>query len=214
MTYTYYGTNNSDYFNYMGADRLVAYGYSGNDRIFGNTQNDSLYGHDGNDSLYGWTGNDYLSGSSGNDYLSGSSGNDYLSGSSGNDYLSGGSGNDSLLGGSGNDSLVGGSGNDRLDGYATTGVEYDTLDGGTGSDTFVLGGSWGVSYQGRGYATIKSWDTSDWIEVRGSRSQYSLRSGNWGGSSATDTGIYYGSDLVGVVQDTTNVSMSRDFRFV
>ncbi|WNZ27242.1 calcium-binding protein [Leptolyngbya sp. NK1-12] len=196
MTYIYRGTNNSDYFNYMGTDRLVAYGYSGNDRIFGNTQNDSIYGHDGNDSLYGWTGNDYLSGSSGND------------------YLSGGSGNDSLLGGSGNDSLVGGSGNDRLDGYATTGVEYDTLDGSIGSDTFVLGGSWGVSYQGRGYATIKNWDTSDWIEVRGSRSQYSLRSGNWGGSSATDMGIYYGSDLVGVVQDTTNVSMSRDFRFV
>ncbi|MEH1911183.1 MAG: hypothetical protein V7L05_05820 [Nostoc sp.] len=70
----------------------------------------------------------------------------------GNDILYGGSnptysGNDSLYGGSGDDLLYGGAGNDRLDGYSTSGTEYDTLVGGDGSDTFVLGGSWGVSYQ-------------------------------------------------------------------
>ncbi|HIK33797.1 MAG TPA: hypothetical protein IGS31_20985 [Oscillatoriales cyanobacterium M4454_W2019_049] len=38
-------------------------------------------------------------------------------------------------------------------------------------------------------------------------------SGNWGGSSATDTAIHYGSDWVGLVLDRTTFS-SRNFRFV
>jgi hypothetical protein len=166
--------------------------------------------------FFDYNGTDRLSasGNGGNDRIIGNTMNDYISGGSGNDSLSGWSGNDTLLGGSGDDSLSGGSGNDRLDGYATTGTEYDDLFGGSGSDTFVLGGFWGVSYQGLGYATIKDWDTSDWLEVRGSRSQYSLRTGNWEGSSARDTGIYFGNDLVGVVQDSTNVIISRDFKFV
>jgi Ca2+-binding RTX toxin-like protein len=195
--------------------------------IRGNWYSDTLNGTDGNDTIYGYPstgygsgsndpdGDDTLYGYAGNDTLYGGNGNDTLFGGTGNDILYGGNGNDKLLGGAGNDTLYGGAGNDRLDGYATTGTEYDTLYGGAGSDTFILGGSWGVSYRGSGYATIADWDASaDYIETIGNSSQYSLRSENWSGSSALDTAIYYGNDLIAVVQDSTNVSFSRDFRFV
>ncbi|NET03325.1 MAG: hemolysin [Symploca sp. SIO2B6] len=141
--------------------------------------------------------------------------NDTLSGGFGNDDLYGFGGNDTLLGLSGNDYLSGGYGNDRLDGYGVSGIEYDTLSGGAGFDTFVLGGSWGVSYQGLGFATITDWDwTSDFIETIGNASQYSLGYSDWNGNFVTDTEIYYGSDLIAVVEDTTNVSFARDFLFV
>jgi serralysin len=110
--------------------------------------------------------------------------------------------------------LSGSTGNDILNGYSS-GTEYDTLAGGTGSDTFVLGSSTSVYYQGSGYAVITDWDyTSDFIQAHGSSSQYSLVQENWAGTSALDTAIYYGSDLIGVVQDSTNVQFSRDFLFV
>ncbi len=172
------------------------------------TSGNNYYNYTGSDNFNGYGGD-------GNDTIWGNNGNDTISGGTGNDSLYGWYGNDTLLGGSGNDYLSGGSGNDRLDGYATTGTEYDTLSGGAGSDTFILGGSWGVSYRGLGYATITDWNQpSDWIEVKGTISQYSLGTGNWAGDSATDTGVYYGSDLIAVVQDSTNVSLSNDFRFV
>jgi Ca2+-binding RTX toxin-like protein len=169
-------------------------------------------GNSFNNSLFGNADDNILSGLAGNDTLYGDAGNDALYGDTGNDALYGDAGNDTLLGGSGNDLLVGGDGNDRLDGYATTGTEYDTLSGGTGSDTFILGGSWGVSYQGDGYAAITDWNSADVIELRGSSSQYFLYSANFGvGGSANDLGIYYignGSlDAVAVVQDATNVNL-------
>ena len=80
----------------------------------------------------------------------GTQGNDWLTGDTTNDTLKGGRGNDTLLGMAGNDKLCGGRGNDILNGYGTSGTEYDTLSGGLGHDTFVLGGSWGVSYLGNG----------------------------------------------------------------
>jgi Ca2+-binding RTX toxin-like protein len=180
------GGSGNDYHNHLGSDSISAYGNQGNDTLLGHTNND------------------------------------YLSGGSGNDYLYGWSGNDTLLGGSGNDSLSGGDGNDRLDGYATTGTEYDTLSGGAGYDRFVLGGSWGVSYQGLGYATITDFNgQNDYLEVLGSSSSrsyngvsYSLGYANWEGSSATDTLLYYGNDVIAVMQDTTDVSWSRDFSWV
>ncbi len=145
----------------------------------------------------------------------GGAGNDIIYGNNGANSLDGGSGNDQLFGLGGNDILVGGDGHDRLDGYATSGMEYDTLVGGIGTDTFVLGGNWGVSYLGNGFAIIADWDwTSDFIEVFGSSNQYNLFYQNWTGSAAVDTAIYYGSDLIGVVQDSTNVSIARDFVFV
>lgn len=176
---TYFGSEGNDNYNYTGSESLTAYGYGGDDYLWGNTYDD------------------------------------YVDGGAGNDTLRGYSGNDTLLGMVGNDGLYGEDGNDRLDGYATSGVEYDTLAGGAGTDTFILGGSWGVSYQGDGYATITDWESQfDYIEAIGSSSQYSLLAESWSGSSALDTAVYYGNDLIAVVQDTTDVNFALDFQFV
>ncbi|MDJ0636494.1 MAG: M10 family metallopeptidase [Xenococcaceae cyanobacterium MO_188.B29] len=153
-------------------------------------------------------------GGSGNDTIFGNDAANELLGLDGNDYLFGDGGSDILLGGSGSDTLTGGSGHDRLVGYAN-GTEYDTLTGESGTDTFVLGDSSNVFYQGDGYATITDFNyLDDYIEVRGTSSQYSLEVGNWIGDSAQDVAIFYGNDAIGVVQDYTNVNFTRDFLFV
>jgi Ca2+-binding RTX toxin-like protein len=129
----------------------------------------------------------------------------------------GGSGNDTLFGGTGSDRLYGDDGNDRIigGGFTFNSNEYDTLQGGQGSDTFVLGNVTRSYYLGNGYATITDFNGQfDWLEVHGSASNYSFGRGNWGGSSLLDTGIYYNNNLIAVLQDTSNVSISRDFRFV
>lgn len=146
----------------------------------------------------------------------GTDGRDRLTGNTGNDTLRGGRGNDLLSGLGGNDVLVGGRGNDTLNGYGGSGPEYDTLSGGAGADKFVLGGSWGVSYLGNGYATITDWNSSvDTIQVWGNETQYILdASQNWGGTAAADTAIYFGDDLIGVVLDTTDVNIANHFSFV
>jgi len=173
----------------------------------------------GNDAING-TGNDL------NNIITGNSANNIIDGGNGNDTLRGGDGDDTLVGGLGNDSLFGGNGYDRLNGYGTTltnDSQFDTLVGGAGSrDDFILGGSWGVSYveTGNGYAIIADWEWQyDYIEVRGTSSQYELDySQNWSGISDNDTGIYYtgdgGRELIGVVQDSTNVQFGRDFHWV
>lgn len=206
-----------------GADFLE--GHNVRDDIFAQGGNDTVYGYGGDDWLFGDDGDDNIDGGEGNDRIWGdaahdlnATGNDTLNGGSGNDTVFGQSGNDTLLGMSGNDELYGGDGDDRLDGYATTGTEYDTLSGGAGADTFVLGGWWGVSYQGFGEATITdfNWGEGDKFEVAGDASNYSLGTSNWSGSSALDTGIYYNGDLIAVVQDRSgsDVLLPDDFIFV
>ncbi|HEY9659900.1 MAG TPA: hypothetical protein V6C65_15700, partial [Allocoleopsis sp.] len=158
--------------------------------------------------------NDILLGYSGNDYLDGGTENDTLYGEAGDDTLLGYSGDDHLIGGEGTDSLYGDAGNDILNGYGGAQYEYDTLVGGTGADTFVLGSSYQSSYLDGGYATIKdfSWVEGDKIQVFGSSDSYTLgKTFDWGGSSALDTAIYQGSDVIAVVLDTTNVYASLDF---
>ncbi len=207
-TFYYSGTSLGNYYDYRGTLRLRAYGYGGNDTIWGNTNNDYIDGGDGNDSLYGWSGNDTLWGGSGNDYLSGGDGLDNLYGEWGNDTLWGGSGSDYLSGGDGNDRLTGSSSRTH------NGYEYDTLVGGAGNDTFVLGESAGNYYQGSGYAVITDYNGAhDYIQVKSG--SIHLRRGNWAGGSALDTAIYQGSDLIGVVQDNTSVQLtSYYFTFV
>ncbi|NET04751.1 MAG: calcium-binding protein [Symploca sp. SIO2B6] len=137
-------------------------------------------------------------------------------GDSGNDYLYGGSGNDTLLGSTGNDYLSGSSGNDILNGYGS-GTEYDTLSGGDGKDTFLLGNTSSIFYLGAGHATITDfdWREYDKFQAYGSIDNYSLnQSSNVSGGSALDTQIYYRGDLIGVVQDTTDVLLRADFNFV
>ena len=124
------------------AERNLALGGSGNDRIVGGWGNDELYGMDDRDQLLGGQGDDKIEGGNGADYLTGGEGNDYmrgggyyattadlsdtLLGEAGNDYLSGERGSDQISGGTGRDTLDGGTGN-------------DLLDGGTGADDFVCG---------------------------------------------------------------------------
>ena len=123
----------------------------------------------------------------------------------------GGTGNDTLIGNNINNYLSGSYGNDYIAGYGG----YDTLIGGSGYDTFALGDSSSVFYQGDGYATIADFNWEyDYIQVNGSSNQYSLSTGNWAGSSALDTAIFFGNDVIAVVQDSTNVDFDRDFRFV
>ncbi|CCI17106.1 hypothetical protein MICAF_2470004 [Microcystis aeruginosa PCC 9807] len=216
MTYYYEGTSTSNYLNYTGSDNLIANGYGGNDTIYGNTNNDRIDGGAGNDYLNGWSGDDYLWGGSGHDYLYGWSGNDYLYGDSGIDVLLGGTGNDFLQGGDGDDFLQGEDGNDTLFGGSSflNNSYIDRFLGGNGNDIFVVGTTTGNFYQGSGYAIIQDYDPLyDYIQVKGG--SLSLRREDWAGSSALDTAIYQGSDLIGVVQDNTSIQLtSYYFNFV
>lgn len=189
-------------------ENLALYGSATNG--YGNSLNNTIWGNSNNNYLYGGDGNDILS-----DYYG--AGNDTLSGGNGNDTLYGGVGQDYLYGGAGNDYLYGGDGNDYLDGfsYGQTG-ELDVLYGGNGSDTFVVGNYSSVYYQGANNAVIKDFDTRyDYIQVKGSLSNYRLVTGNWGGTSARDTALYRGSDCIALIEDTTNITLSsHDFKVV
>ena len=89
--------------NATSADRLVAEGGAGDDRI-------TAYGGDAR--LDGGAGNDTLAGGAGNDLLVGGDGDDSLVGGAGNDTLVCGDGAVSLVGGAGADVLTGGAGED------------------------------------------------------------------------------------------------------
>jgi Ca2+-binding RTX toxin-like protein len=125
--------------------------------------------------------------------------------------------NDTILGYGGNDSLWGQEGNDILIGYGGGRNEVDTLQGGDGSDTFVLGDNYsGVFYRGQtSFGKIADFNQNqDVIQVKGNADEYRLHYGRISGDQALrDTLIYYGSDLIGIVQDTTDVDSAK-FSFV
>jgi Ca2+-binding RTX toxin-like protein len=167
----------------------------------------------------------YLVGQAGNDILWGGAGNDNLNGNDGNDRLSGGDGNDTLIGECGSDFLLGGNGNNLFVGYGNTSGERDTLVGGAGSDIFGVGvnyarfgavsgsgGLVGYTNDGKaGFALIRGWDATDFIELKGDFSQYSFgQAFNYGDVNKADLTIsYYGAntpDLIAVVQDATDLS--------
>ncbi len=164
--------------------------------------------------------NNVITGNSANNRLDGGSGNDTIDGGSGNDTLIGGDGNDSLIGGFGNDSISGGNGDDTINAYGTSafgGEQYDTLSGGTDgrNDRFILGGSWGVSYKGYGYATINDFNgIYDTLVLNGTSSQYNYS------TSGGDTTIYYNGpgsisgDIIAILEDTTNFSFASDAQFI
>lgn len=189
MTFYYNGNSGNNTFIYTGNNTLVAQGYGGDDTLGGDIYADTINGGSGNDRLLGF------------------------------------SGNDTLIGDLGSDTLIGGTGNDVLRGFSWGyNRETDVLIGGQGSDIFMLGDKTGAYYlggrnsQGRdsSYALIGDWNSAnDRIMVHGSASSYRLvKNQNWVGSSAKDTGIYIGNDLIGVVQDSTNVNLDLNFAFV
>lgn len=185
--------------------------------INGTNGNDNLYGTSYGDSIYALGGNDYVNAGAGNDYVEGGIGDDAVYGQDGNDTLLGGDGNDYLLGGIGNDALTGGAGNDILTGN----WGYDTLTGGNGADTFIIhqaGWRGDTSYLGNGYALITDfkWWEGDKIQVLYDTSQYSIdQNFDYGvGTSAVDTAIYQGNDLIAILQDTTNFIPASDFTVV
>lgn len=215
------GSEGDDYLNggdgndFLYGDDLLEFVQSkGRDTLDGGSGNDTLYGYGGDDKLYGGDGNDTLYAGDGNDILYGGWNEDILYGEKGNDILYGGTYGDALYGGEGNDTLVG---FDSQNSY----IEWDAFYGGPGSDTFVLGDSSKVFYAttsnavGDGWVKILDWDyISDYIQVHGSASQYKLQSNNWYGTSALDMGIFYGNNLIGIVEDSTNINFVRDFKFV
>ncbi|MFB2938246.1 serine hydrolase [Aerosakkonemataceae cyanobacterium BLCC-F154] len=208
-------------------------GGDGNDALYGSVGNDFLHGKDDDDTLYGGSDDDELRGGRGNDRLNGQNGNDTLRGNRGNDLVVGGDGNDLLygnedddilFGGLGTDTLNGGSGNDYLDGVSNNQVsfvssegQYDLLTGEGGADKFGLYASYRLDpyYTGYGYAVITDFDRSEGDKiVISDAGGYSLGVNNWRGSAALDTGIYYGGNLIGIVQDNANVNLYLDFERV
>jgi Ca2+-binding RTX toxin-like protein len=185
------------------------------DVLNGGREDDILNAGRGDDILNAGRGDDILNAGRGDDILNAGRGDDILNAGRGDDILNAGRGDDILNGGRGDDILNAGRGDDILNGYSNSGTQFDTLIGGRGDDTFVLGGVWGVSYQGEGYATIEDWNyLEDTIQVIGNSSQYSLQFDDLSGNSSLDTLIFSDSDLIAVVQDATNLSVSRDFSFV
>ncbi|NEQ51486.1 MAG: S8 family serine peptidase, partial [Leptolyngbya sp. SIO3F4] len=148
----------------------------------------------------------------GNDQLIGNHLQNNLIGMRGNDWLMGGAGSDFLAGGKGNDVLIGANPSDWGPGYG----EYDILTGGEGADVFVLGNTSEAFYAGVGHALITDFDwlDGDLFQVHGAIGEYSLGSSNVAGGLSQDTLIYHHSDLVGVVQDNTDVDLTLDFAFV
>ena len=191
-------------------------GLGGNDRIQGSNRDDLIFGGTGNDVIVGGAGNDQLVGGDSGFFDSDLRGNDRLLGGAGKDRLWGEGGNDQLFGGQHDDLLFGGSGNDQLAGTDSfVSNERDQLFGGAGRDWFILGSSQGSFYQGRGYAVIKDWQAGlDKILLGRTTGRYSTKVQSLSGGTALDTGIYHNNDLVGVIEDSTNVSASRgDFAF-
>ena len=203
--------------------------------LAGTDENDAISGYGGEDTINGSGGQDTIDGGSSNDNLDGGYGSDRIIGGSGNDFISDDSlpdtvnnGNDSLIGGVGADTLAGGGGNDSLSGYGGDYFEIDKLSGQNGADNFVLASSDNLYYDrsnksgsDRDYAVIQDFDSSDVITLNGSESDYSLRSGELGNQSSTDSAndadtlIYFGdSELIGVVEDNSGISFDNGVSFV
>lgn len=91
--------------------------------------------------------------------------------------------------------------------------EFDVLEGGSGADVFTLGDTNSPYYLDNGYATITDFNylEGDEIQVTGSGSNYGIEFQDLSGGLATDTLIFFSGDLIGVVQDTTNVVPTFDF---
>ena len=141
--------------------------------------------------------------------LVGDAGNNTLNGTGYNDTITGGAGDDVITGGAGDD-VITGSNPDVLHSGAG---EYDVVTGGAGADVFVLGDSVEAYYQSHGYHDYVSitdfdWTQGDKFQVHGAAEDYHLSEYNGG------TDIYYQGELIGYVENTTDVLVHADFSFV
>jgi Ca2+-binding RTX toxin-like protein len=212
-------TNGNDDIDLDGADDILE-ALAGDDTVDAGAGNDFILGQQNNDFIRGEQGNDFVDGGSGDDEVRGNSDNDTVEGDAGNDTLRGNSGNDDLIAATGNDNLFGGSGNDTLDGFGFSQPQQqnqqDILTGGTGADEFILGDNFSSFYlrEGNSFATITDFNSSqgDKIRINGNLTNYSLEKGiNVSGASALDTQIFRNGDVIGIVQDNTDVFLVGDF---
>ena len=193
----------------------LAYAAPGTDNlVLGSENDDRLQEQEGNDQIFGEAGNDLLEGNDGNDKLFGQLGNDKLLGGSGNDVLIGGENSDTLLGSAGDDLSIG----VRVESSDPGAGEIDYFQSGEGRDTFVLGDALEVYYDdgvadNKGlsdFAKIQDFnlDESDVIRLHGSADLYSLEVVR--GSTAILYTEGQASELVGVVQNVTDLDISSD----
>lgn len=84
-----------------------------------------------------------------------------------------------------------------------------------GSDTYILDSGGYVQYDDAGnndYSVIYNFSTQDTIQLGGPKSDYNLKTSTISvGSSAVDTGIYYGNELISVVADITNLNLGANY---
>ncbi|GAB4173423.1 MAG: hypothetical protein Fur006_02730 [Coleofasciculaceae cyanobacterium] len=170
-------------------------------QVIGTTKSDNIETGDGNDTINGGVGNDTLTGNRGNDLLIGGDGNDVLIGSNKIPYESGGEFPPTLN-------------------YPR---DIDTLTGGAGADKFVLADA-GSGYDKIYYDQAKEKDYAlitdfkpgeDVIQLFDSAKYYSLGASPTG--LPTGTGIFQGSDLIGIIQNIflPNSSLnSNSFHYV
>ncbi|MBD1869005.1 hypothetical protein H6F95_17220 [Cyanobacteria bacterium FACHB-471] len=166
--------------------------------------------------IRGTEANDSLRGTLAQDTILGRGGNDILIGLDDDDVLSGGSGNDTLFGENNNDFLSGGPGNDWLQGTRGGSIsgEKDRLVGGDGADQFVLSTQFNIFYRGsNSFATIRDFNRSegDKVILKGRASDYKLQQVN--GSDVTIR-LASNNDLIGILENSQNFSLSTDIKFV
>jgi Ca2+-binding RTX toxin-like protein len=173
-----------------GNDGNIAYGFAGNDNIFGSNGADIIFGGAGSDSIDGGSGNDHLYGFQltggdpstdgadtivgglGSDYIQGNAGNDVLIGDQGNasvgdaDRINGGNGDDFIAANGGNDTVNGNKGNDTIFGQDGNdslrgGQGDDSIDGGNGNDIILGDLGNDTIHGGAGYDLMTGGDGAD-----------------------------------------------------
>lgn len=130
-------------------DRIIIYGYSGDDkiqisesrgliktrsRIWSGNGDDTIITGAGRDSIYGEGGDDSILGGRANDLIGGGAGDDSINAGAGNDTANGDNGADSVIGGAGSD-VIGG-GDDDSEDYLDGGRDQDVIFGQAVYDIF------------------------------------------------------------------------------
>lgn len=207
---------------------------SKNEVLYGDYEDNTLDGGLGNDTLYGGGGSDRLLGGAGNDFIDGSSTEfetevdySFVDDETGEtyyfdifpDYWL-----DSTYYPDEVDTLTGGEGSDTFALGDNFGSYYEDR-----SYSYLANGFGGSIYdycqalacdeihyhegQTNDYAIITDFNgqEGDLFQIYGNQEEYTLSTENFMGEELADTLIHYGSDLIAVVSDNTDISLERDF---